>query len=339
VHAKIGSIELLRGLAAIAVMGYHYSSGQQIPLLSPLFATGYIGVDLFFMVSGFVMYVSTERDRDAGPFLVRRMARIVPLAWTATILLLATPDPYGSGLWRDLLFIPGPMHSNPPQWTLFFELVFDGAFALMLAVPIARDYRGIATTALLVAMMVSAQGGHLNLDHAQDHAIVGQELGDALFFYFPIGMAAAWLYLRFEPGPATRIAFAVVCAGAAVWLLGTKATGHGLIRIGVAAIPIFGAFIVLRELPRPLGRFATAAGALSYGIYLMQFVIFFLPIPGSIYAHSPTILFLERAVLTVALATVTYFLIERPFQRAARRAAAWLSNGQSRLVPAVTASH
>jgi hypothetical protein len=65
------------------------------------------------------------------------------------------------------------MHSNPPQWTLFFELVFDGAFALMLAVPIARDYRGIAITALLVAMMVSAQGGHLNLDHAQDHAIVG----------------------------------------------------------------------------------------------------------------------------------------------------------------------
>jgi peptidoglycan/LPS O-acetylase OafA/YrhL len=131
----------------------------------------------------------------------------------------------------------------------------------------------------------------------------------------------------------------VVCAGAAVWLLGTEATGHGLIRIGVAAIPIFVAFIVLRELPRPLGRFATAADALSYGIYLMQFVIFFFPIPGSIYAHSPTILFLERAVLMVALATVTYFLIERPFQRGARRAAAWLSNGQSRLVPVVTASH
>jgi exopolysaccharide production protein ExoZ len=88
------SIQILRAVAALAVCGVHFDqmtlmlaghSNDPIPLY-PLAA----GVDLFFVISGFVMVYSSEplfgRSGSPKEFLVRRLARIVPLYWlTMTI--------------------------------------------------------------------------------------------------------------------------------------------------------------------------------------------------------------------------------------------------------------
>jgi len=74
-RGKLPSIELLRGLAAASVM-FHHFSGFGTPILYAVFFAGHIGVDAFFIVSGFVIYISTDKDRDAIGFLIRRAFRI-----------------------------------------------------------------------------------------------------------------------------------------------------------------------------------------------------------------------------------------------------------------------
>ena len=109
------------------------------------------GVDLFFVISGFIMLVTTW-DKPIGPveFMRHRMRRIVPLYWLATLVMvgLATVAPalFKSLKWdvpallKSLFFIPYDNLSVPgttsplliPGWTLNYEMFFYALFALSL---------------------------------------------------------------------------------------------------------------------------------------------------------------------------------------------------------------
>jgi peptidoglycan/LPS O-acetylase OafA/YrhL len=98
------SIQALRAVAAIAVLVPHITSDfaryLNQPDTFPAFAIGGAGVDLFFVISGFVMVYASERlfQRDRGSliFITHRIIRIVPLYWLVTTLYLivsfALPD-------------------------------------------------------------------------------------------------------------------------------------------------------------------------------------------------------------------------------------------------------
>src|SRR5262245_32108194 len=80
------SIQILRGLAALGVVLAHIFPGAAI---------GAAGVDLFFVISGFIMVYASDRlfgRRDAPRiFFLRRLARVVPLYWAVTAVLIAYP--------------------------------------------------------------------------------------------------------------------------------------------------------------------------------------------------------------------------------------------------------
>ena len=148
-HGRLDGVQYLRALAALAVTVSHilgdivYHGG---PNLFPAYYVGAAGVDLFFVISGFVM-VYTARDRfgvpgSAADFLRRRLARIVPLYWLATAAYCAVQ--IGQGKWAvvrpelvasSLVFWPYadaeglhlPVYSI--GWTLEFEMMFYAAFA------------------------------------------------------------------------------------------------------------------------------------------------------------------------------------------------------------------
>ena len=147
-------IQYLRGVAAIMVVWFH--SVEQVPGVSPYFAAGFgnSGVDLFFVISGFIM-VATTLDNAPTPldFMRRRIIRVVPLYWllTLTMVALAMVMP---GLFRtlivapwtlieSLLFIPHFSDSFPnmvwpllvPGWTLNYEMFFYVIFACSLLLP------------------------------------------------------------------------------------------------------------------------------------------------------------------------------------------------------------
>ena len=150
------SIQYLRGLAAFAVVLFHaFQWTNAAGLTSTDFPTGAAGVDVFFVISGFVMWVTTDRDPPKPlEFLRRRAVRILPPYWLFTLLAaaLATSFPL---LFQDVRFSVGNLilsmllipHLDPigdafpllkPGWTLWYEAAFYIIFAVGLLFARAR---------------------------------------------------------------------------------------------------------------------------------------------------------------------------------------------------------
>src|SRR3954469_8632250 len=123
-HHDIVSIQYLRGVAALFVVLYH--SRMQIHEYASVLDSGFwefgsAGVDIFFVISGFVMWVSTHsREMTSFSFIKNRIIRIVPLYWLVTLVIylsalvfsdfFRTVQPAFDHLIKSLLFIP---HFNP----------------------------------------------------------------------------------------------------------------------------------------------------------------------------------------------------------------------------------
>lgn len=167
---KLQSIQVLRGAAALLVVLYHARSLEMTgiasagslekPLINGLFASGFAGVDLFFVISGFIMVWVTEATRN-GPatssdFLFARLTRIYPVWWVAAALGLLYAVISGELLLFDVqqgLKTPGgnteinyllksfllvPQEEFPILaigWSLVHEVYFYIVFALILFLP------------------------------------------------------------------------------------------------------------------------------------------------------------------------------------------------------------
>lgn len=160
------SIQHLRGAAALSVVLFHACQWSQVN-----FATGQAGVDVFFVISGFVMWTATSGE-PVRPldFLRRRLIRVAPLYWVITLALAAGVLLFPARF-PDLAVTPGHLllslafvqHMNPagypfpllaPGWTLDYEAVFYLAFAALLWLPPARRL-----FALTVALTVLGLAG------------------------------------------------------------------------------------------------------------------------------------------------------------------------------------
>ncbi len=165
---KLQSIQILRGLAALLVVLYHIRAMEalaigknglgEIPLLNGFVTNGFAGVDLFFVISGFIMVYVTEGMRagvkSSLDFLFARATRIYPLWWVfAGLMLLMFAVYNGAGLgagWDRVSqgqpmvpyliksFFLVPQNAHPVLgvgWTLVHEMYFYATFTLMLLVP------------------------------------------------------------------------------------------------------------------------------------------------------------------------------------------------------------
>ncbi|MFM6831558.1 MAG: acyltransferase family protein [Novosphingobium sp.] len=147
IHApRLFQLDALRGIAAMVVMLFHLDLVYRV---HGMFGRGYLFVDMFFLLSGFVLAVSTERKLNAGigalAFTRDRFIRLWPLVAVGAGVAVARGftigmDPLTLLLWLalDLAMIPsfagsGPFYRlNGPQWTLFYELLANFLHALLL---------------------------------------------------------------------------------------------------------------------------------------------------------------------------------------------------------------
>ena len=148
---KLCSIQYLRAIAAIGVVLTHASLAlfdRQRALIN--FELGSSGVDLFFVISGFVMFYTTADDETApGDFLLRRIIRIVPIYFilSTVAFLMAVLGPQYTRTFsanpydylRSIFFVPyiNPMyHAMRPEinqgWTLNYEMFFYFVFGVSL---------------------------------------------------------------------------------------------------------------------------------------------------------------------------------------------------------------
>jgi peptidoglycan/LPS O-acetylase OafA/YrhL len=148
---RIVVLDGLRLVAALMVVAYHYVAfgegwdGPQAELFPVIFrpsAYGWLGVELFFMISGFVICMSCW-GRSLPDFFTSRVIRLFPAYWFAVIATTAVVAVVSGGVdplaWRDVLvnltMLQWPMgveHVDGVYWTLWAELRFYLLFALVV---------------------------------------------------------------------------------------------------------------------------------------------------------------------------------------------------------------
>lgn len=151
---RFEEIDALRGLAALAVLGFHYLVlyprifDPTIPI-PPLIVHGEYGVELFFVISGFVIFLTLERTADVRTFALARFSRLYPVYWAALALTFlvtrAWPIP-GSGLTTTELLANltmfggffGVPYVDSAYWSLTVELGFYLTMAALLALKRVR---------------------------------------------------------------------------------------------------------------------------------------------------------------------------------------------------------
>ena len=158
--ADLLSIQYLRAVAAIAVVFFHAAK-----MVKHSFEAGAAGVDIFFVISGFIMWTIAQRKEPTpGAFLKKRAARIVPLYWILTLFVAALgllpvvlqgshPPDSITHIVASLFFVP---QNNPPVivagWTLNFEVLFYLLFALSLL--LAARARLVALTLVMGSLVL-----------------------------------------------------------------------------------------------------------------------------------------------------------------------------------------
>ena len=323
-------IQALRALAALAVAACHYdqvrlmlsSRGAEV---GPLFSLS-AGVDVFFVISGFIMVFSSERLFAARggsvEFLTRRLARIVPLYWVTTglaVWLMNRPIDWHSGL-GSLLFIPHrdvsgaivPLHGV--GWTLNFEMFFYSLFAVAVV-----WRRTIAVPGLCVALAAIVVAG----SWLQPGFVPFSYWSDPIILEFAAGMLIALAYRNNARLPTVLRAVLIPAALFAMWSTPEHMppSGYRFLVWGVpAAILVAAAALGSRETPaRWIAAPVKLLGDASYALYLihpLMGAVVLLGWPHGLNRYPIMAIVLTTAVITQIIAIGVHVWLERPCTRA-----------------------
>ncbi|MET1076651.1 MAG: acyltransferase [Pseudomonas sp.] len=330
------SLQALRAVAAWTVVMHHvmqiFFDFKGEGFWGRLFIEkGAVGVDLFFVISGVVIYLSTRKtDVSAGSFLANRVMRIVPAYWFYTVLtallLVQAPSLLPGQAFefnhfvQSLFFLPaehpagfGLYPTLAVGWTLNYEMLFYLCLALLLGLPVRQRLLALATVLGLMSQVLAPAG------------LISAFYANPIVFEFLLGVAIGMAYRRGWIGQGVR--------GPLVVLLGAMAALYHfdsslrLLHWGLPSAAIVAACLALEPYfsgIRPL----KVLGDWSYSVYLLHGLVlsagFYLCNRFGLPA-TPVIL---GCLLVILLAAwLSYQWLEKRLYRAMR----------ARLEPAVTA--
>jgi peptidoglycan/LPS O-acetylase OafA/YrhL len=316
--SRLATVDVLRGVAALAVSWFHFTNGNQAFLadgwLKHSGAYGWLGVEVFFVISGFIIPLSLDRGgyrlHDFGTFVLKRVLRLDPpyiaaivvilgLGWLSAQLPGFRGQPQDVSLAQVLLHLGyvnvffGYPWLSPVFWTLALELQYYLAIGLLFPLAIARR----ETMRAVVIVALASLGFVFPAE-------------PFLFRWLPLfGVGIAVFELHTSRLGASSCAAAVACCAVSTALL------HGAI---VAIVVVgTGMLIAFATLPArgPLGWL----GKVSYSLYLLH-----VPIGGRVVNFGERFdlsVWMQGVVLVAAVAAsllaawLLYALVEQPAQR------------------------
>ncbi|RCS25656.1 acyltransferase [Phyllobacterium salinisoli] len=305
---QLRSIQVLRAIAALAVVFFHLSPSS--------WTLGAAGVDLFFVISGFIMGTVGLRD-SPGSFMSKRIVRIVPLYWAVTFAMCAVslvPGLFSNftfdmpRLFTSLFFIPfeDPQGKIWPLivvgWTLNYEMFFYVLFALGLWLR-----RPIVAPVVAISGLVAA-GWIFQPEQTIPHFYTNALL---LEFAFGLLLSRAVFFKNAALGSALAVAgfIGILSLG-----LGSDTPDWRIIYWGLPAVAIVAGFVAIERagmfpgqaLLRPLERLGDA----SYSLYLTHGIV--LGIISKFVGHGSVSSILIALTACIAVAMLSYYLFERP---------------------------
>jgi peptidoglycan/LPS O-acetylase OafA/YrhL len=348
---KLNSIQILRALAALFVVYTHSVTQMGIFALGwqqrtpALISIGTFGVDLFFVISGFIIYHSAERLSGRTPalsFLWHRFRRINPVYYAAVLLTVTTwipsllrhqrPPVTGWQIlsWTILLPIPGdPARAISQAWSLSFEWFFYLLFFLLILLRWKRK----------AVILCCCLGGLTLLGWLLRGELTGLAIfyTDPLLLEFLLGVVIGFLYRRWSPGRKT--ALLLLLPGIALGLLFMLTSFgdyqavlapppplrylHAIFWGSAAALIVAGCVFLEKSnafIPRhPL---ILLLGDASYSIYLFHMIV--LGLIAAFYLRvglflDPDLAIPIHATIAVAGSLLFYKWVERPLLRWLKR--------------------
>ena len=337
--SRVESLDILRGLMALAVAFYHLTVWY--PVFQPgrfmaytAAKAGNYGVEGFFVISGFCFFhiygSESFRGRGLANFHIKRFLRIAPLYYLAVGLNLALglvvgPQPTSRMLAENATLTFGLFHPNHSMvvggWSIGIEYVFYLVFPLLAwAADRYRPFLALATLAMFllsVPYTLYLVPGASWVGDMKFHTYV--QLGNHGFLFFLGGLAAqarARISWRF-----TRLSFLVL--GGVLALVFCRYLRNFYDHFAVLEGPpryvfafLCAAMVVLfafRDFPMsPMKRAGLFLGEISYSVYLIHpFAQEALPrlAPGGL---PPAVAFALGLAMTLGLATLTHRWIEKP---------------------------
>ena len=335
-------IHYLRGIAALMVVMHHCAKYLPENIRTPIFGGAASGVDIFFMISGFIIVVATQNMAANTPlkFIGRRVFRIYPALIFCMIVGFATI--YADKGWLDIgrAITPLPIDYSMdapafgynlmgPAWTLTYEIMFYSFFCL--AMTINHKHRALISAALMSIQCFAIQtyfNGEFSFSAYTQLQTSGvspiysylKNASSTMFFEFIYGMVIAELFVKYKHLISKQAGLASVLLGSSiyVWLYASQSTpGFGITYFGMWSAFLF-AGVCLYQAGNKTSRFAPLAflGNISYSIYISHYVVM------GVIEKNNTLQFSSLGSLSqfsivmsacIIAGAFVHFVIEKPF--------------------------
>lgn len=334
------TVQILRAIAALAVTVSHFHHEYIQVSGGTTFGFGGFGVDLFFVISGFIMAYACwslfGQSGAAANFFLRRLARIVPLYWAATGIFLAyvaytqplsQADLSLKSIVASFLFIPLPRPSGIPYpalslgWTLNYEMFFYVVFASTLSF---RRTLALSGVALLLGTVAIASRDLTGI------SLPWSYWASPMVIEFVLGIVIASLFMSgVRISKALAVIFVITALMLAAWVYITSAykLPHNMFTKwgrawwwGMSASLILAAAVLTPwQLKGLIVRGFTELGDSSYAIYLLH-PLFMLIYPlagmhGIVLTVRNWFYVALLLVLAMAVSIVVFRYLERPMTR------------------------
>lgn len=303
----IYGIDALRFVCALMVTVFHlgfaswasplYLRPYKMPLIENIAQPGWVGVELFFVISGFVI-VNSAASASAMSFLKGRILRLYPAVWicaSLTLIVIATQDVNRriiKNYLRSITLYPGGPWIDGQYWTLACEICFYALVFIMCAagqkmrMPALALGLSLASTAFIALLSAFPDSAVL--------AVFTDTAWRAIPFYYGCQFAIGIYIWRLSQGRMSRVSWlGFICAlgtgVAQIYMAGENTSDRTLAAVGhpfspFPAISIWVAgliFIVasvgygerISRLPGSLLKSVKTLGAMTYPLYLLHFAI------------------------------------------------------------------
>lgn len=306
------SIQYLRAVAAIAIIVAHSSLNLGVMQA---------GVDVFFVISGFLMWTVTQSTVGVFQFLWQRLARIAPLYWIATVLMAAHQQASMGALASSVAFWPffgEGGHVWPvlvAGWTLNYEVAFYGLIGIVLPLPRRAGL-------IVITVVISLCGlAHPFVDPTNAALLT---YTDPIIFEFLAGVALAELRLRTRL-PRPGLGALLCCLGAALLSCfpGLPEAPRALVWGLPCLLIVTGALAIEGGGRLPDLNWLTLLGNASYAIYLTQALVL-RTLLRAFASYPAAVKLVAVAAVTTALGVAVHWFLEKPLTRRARSFGRWL---------------
>lgn len=327
--SRMVELDALRGIAAVAVLGYHFTTRYQEQIghvggAPADLGLGRYGVYLFFLISGFVIFMTLERTRTAADFMVSRFSRLFPAYWAAlllaslVILVAGLPVqrlPAGQWLLNVTMVqeILGAEHLDGSYWTLQIELFFYAQMLFWFAMgQLKRIHWVIGGWLLLAAVEGLCEKHHWHFSYWVRELMILRFIP-----FFALGI----LFYRMHRYPEEwRLNLAMVVLALAAIAVGERPV---FLPVALVCCAVFGLFVRGK-----LGFLNTRAlaflGGISYALYLVHQAIGFVVIHQLEHRGMPPLLACAVAAsISLLLAVGIRHGVEQPAMR-------WIRSGWRR---------